>query len=192
MRKLTYTFSVSLDGFIDTPQGGLDWGGPDEELHRFYNDRARDIDTSLYGRRLYELMNAYWPTAHEDPDQPPYVVEFARLWQATPKVVFSRTLDAVEGNARLVKDNAVEEVRALKQQPGKDIEVGGAGLAESLMPHGLIDEYGLLVHPVVLGSGTPFFPALRDRINLRLEETSRFGSGVVYLRYSVASPPPAE
>jgi dihydrofolate reductase len=132
-------------------------------------------------------MNAYWPTADQDPDAPSYVVEFAKIWQATPIVVFSTTLDAVQGNARLATGEVVSEVRALKQQPGNELAVAGAGLAASLMPHGLIDEYRLLVCPVVVGGGTPFFPALRDQIDLRLIETRTFGSGVVYLRYATMS-----
>jgi dihydrofolate reductase len=119
-------------------------------------------------------------------------VEFAKIWQATPKVVFSTTLDSVEGNATLVKGDAVAEVRRLKELPGKDLGVGGATLAASLMPHGLIDEYHLLVHPVIVGGGTPFFPALAGQIDLELVETRKFASGVVYLRYaqtSISSPP---
>jgi dihydrofolate reductase len=186
MRKLTYTFTLSLDGYIER-DGHFDWAAPDAELHEFYNERTRETGTLLYGRRLYELMNAYWPTADQDPDAPPYVVEFAKIWQATPIVVFSTTLDAVQGNARLATGEVVSEVRALKQQPGNELAVAGAGLAASLMPHGLIDEYRLLVCPVVVGGGTPFFPALRDQIDLRLIETRTFGSGVVYLRYATMS-----
>src|SRR5256885_15748667 len=120
-------------------------------------------------------MNAHWPTADQDPDAPPHVVDFAKIWQATPKVVFSTTLDAVEGNARLVKGDAVEEVRRLKRQPGKNLAVGGAGLAASLMPHGLIDEYRLGVYPVVAGGGTPFFTRPADKIDPRPGESRPLG-----------------
>jgi dihydrofolate reductase len=182
MRKLIYSMGVSLDGFIAGPAGDIDWSAPDEELHRFHNEQARDLGAHLYGRRLYEVMRP-WETADQRPSVSEPELEFARIWKDTPKVVFSRTLDAVEGNARLVKENAAEEVARLKEQPGKALAVGGAGLASSLMKLGLIDEYRLFVSPVVLGSGTPYFPALDERISLELVETRTFGSRVVYLRY---------
>ena len=112
-----------------------------------------------------------------------YELEFARIWKALPKVVFSKTLEKVAGNARLVRDDVAEEVAKLKEQPGKDLAVGGAGLASTLMKAGLIDEYRLFVSPVVLGGGTPYFPALDERIDLELVETQTFGSRVVYVRY---------
>jgi dihydrofolate reductase len=183
MRKVIYAMNVSLDGFVEGPNRELDWSDPDEELHRFWNDQAREIGTSLYGRRLYERMADYWPTAETDPSAPEYVVEFARIWRDTPKIVFSTTLEKVDWNSRLVRDNVAEEVTKLKAQPGKDMDVGGPTLASTLMRLGLIDEYRLAVHPVVLGGGTPFFPALDNTISLRLVETRTLGSGVVYLRY---------
>jgi dihydrofolate reductase len=182
MRKLIYSMGVSLDGFIAGPGGEIDWSAPDEELHRFHNQQARETGAHLYGRRLYEVMT-FWETADENPSLPAHELEFARIWKDTPKVVFSTTLEKVVGNARLVRDGAAEEVARLKQQPGKDLAVGGAGLASTLMKLGLIDEYGLFVSPVVLGGGTPFFPKLEERINLGLVETRTFGSRVVYLRY---------
>jgi dihydrofolate reductase len=186
MRKLIYTFSVSLDGFIER-DGHFGWAMPDEEEHRFYNEMAGEIGVMLYGRRLYELMSAFWPTADEDPEAPDFVREYARIWQATPIIVFSRTLDSVSGNATLATGDPVELVRKLKAEPGKDLAVGGATLAASLIPHGLIDEYRLLIHPALAGGGTPFFPALPKEIPLRLLETRTFGSGVVYLRYATMS-----
>ena len=185
MRKLIYSFGVSLDGFIAGPEGDIDWSAPDEELHRFHNQQARELGAQLYGRRLYEVMR-YWETAEENPSAPEYELEFARIWKATPKLVFSRTLERVEGNARLVRDGAAEEVARLKDQPGKDLAVGGAGLASTLIKLGLVDEYRLFVSPVVLGAGTPYFPALDERINLKLVETRTFGSRVVYVRYERA------
>jgi len=176
---------VSLDGFIAGPGGDIGWSAPDEELHRFHNLHASETGVHLYGRRLYEEM-IYWETAAEQPSLPDHALEFARIWKATPKVVFSRTLDKVEGNATLVKDNAAAVVAKLKEEPGKDLAVGGAGLAASLMPHGLIDEYRLFVSPVVLGAGTAYFPTLDQRIELELVEARRFGSRVVYLRYQRA------
>jgi dihydrofolate reductase len=182
MPKLIYSFGVSLDGFIADPTGNIDWSAPDEELHRFHNEQARELGAQLYGRRLYEVMR-FWETAEEDPSLPEHELEFARIWKDTPKIVFSKTLEKVEGNARLVPDGAAEEVARLKEQPGKDLAVGGAGLASTFMKLGLIDEYRLFVNPVVLGGGTPFFPALDERINLELVETRTFGSRVVYVRY---------
>ena len=182
MRKLIYSMSVSLDGFIAGPNGEIDWSAPDEELHRFHNQQTREIGAHLYGRRLYEVMT-YWETADENPSAPEHELEFARIWKKMPKIVFSKTLEKVEGNARLVRDGVAEEVAKLKEQPGKDLAVGGAGLASTFMKLGLIDEYRLFVSPVVLGGGTPYFPALEERINLELVETQTFGSRVVYLRY---------
>jgi dihydrofolate reductase len=183
MRRLIYSFGVSLDGFIAGPEGDIDWSAPDEELHRFHNEQASELGAHLYGRRLYETMRVWETWADERPSAPEHELEFARIWKATPKIVFSTTLEKVEGNARLVRNNAAEEVARLKEEPGKDLAVGGAGLASTLMKAGLIDEYGLFVNPVVLGAGTPFFPALDERIDLELVETRTFGSRVVYVRY---------
>ena len=183
MRKVVYSMSVSLDGYMETRDRKLDWCIIDEEFHTTANDEARDMDFFLYGRRMYELMSAFWPTADEDPSAPPYVVEFAQLWREKPKVVFSRTLDKVEWNSRLVRDNIAEEVMKLKAQPGGDMGVGGAEIASTFGQLGLIDEYRVYIHPVILGNGTPFFPALSKPESLRLVESRIFGSGVVYLRY---------
>jgi dihydrofolate reductase len=159
----------------------------DDELHAFFNDEARAMSAFLYGRRMYELMTDYWPTAETDPSATPAMLEFARIWKDKPKVVFSRTLERVEWNSRLVRDDAADEVARLKAQPG-DMDVGGPTVAAPLIRLGLVDEYRLFVHPVILGAGTRFFPALDDRIGLRLQETRTFGSGVVYLRYETVSP----
>jgi dihydrofolate reductase len=183
MRKLIYSMAVSLDGFIAGPDGDIGLLAPDEELHRFHNEQARETGVHLYGRRLYEAMTYWETTAEENPSAPEHELEFARIWKETPKVVFSTTLERVEGNSRLVRDDVVDEVRRLKQQPAKDIAVGGAGLASTFIPLGLIDEYRPFVHPVVLGGGTPYLPPLDERINLRLVKTRTFGMGVVYLRY---------
>jgi dihydrofolate reductase len=181
-RKLIYSLGVSLDGFIAGPGGNIDWAAPDEELHRFHNQQTREIGVHLCGRRLYETM-VYWETAEENPSAAEYELEFARIWKALPKIVFSKSLEQVEGNARLLRNGAAEEVAALKEQPGKDLAVGGAGLASTLIELGLVDEYRLFVSPVVLGGGTPYFPDLQQRIDLELVETRTFGSRVVYVRY---------
>jgi dihydrofolate reductase len=185
-RKVIYSMGVSLDGFVAGSSGEIDWSAPDEELHRFHNEQTRELGAQLCGRRLYEEMT-YWETADENPSLAEYELEFARIWKALPKIVFSRTLETVEGNARLVRDGAVEEVAQLKQEPGKDLAVGGAGLASTFMKLDLIDEYRLFVSPVVLGGGTPYFPALDQRVNLELIETRTFGSRVLYVRYQRSS-----
>jgi dihydrofolate reductase len=185
MRKLIYSMTVSLDGFVAGPGGEIDWSAPDEELHRFHNEQVRELGAHLLGRRLYEVMT-YWETADQEPSLADYALEFARIWNDLPKIVFSKTLENVVGNARLVRDDAAQEVARLKEHAGKDLAVGGAGLASSLMKVGLIDEYRLFVSPIVLGDGTPFFPPLASRINLELVETRTFGSRVVYLRYRQA------
>ena len=182
MRKVIYSIGVSLDGFIAGPGGEIDWAAPDEELHRFHNEQTRELGAHLCGRRLYEEM-VFWETADRNPSAAEHEVEFARIWQALPKIVFSTTLTEVEGNARLATEGVREEVAKLRQQPGGDLAVGGAGLAAGFTRLGLIDEYRLFVSPVVLGGGTPYFPPLEERIALELVETRTFGSRVVYLRY---------
>jgi dihydrofolate reductase len=183
MRKLIYSMGVSLDGFIAGPDGEIAVPAPDEELHRFHNQQTRELGAHLCGRRLYEVMS-YWDTAAEDNSSAPeHELEFARIWKDLPKIVFSQTLEKVGGNARLVRDKVAEEVAALKQQAGGDLAVGGAGLASTCMKLGLIDEYRPIIHPVVVGGGTPFFPPLDTGISLQLIETRAFGSGAVYVRY---------
>jgi dihydrofolate reductase len=183
MRPVIYSMGVSLDGFIAGPDGEIDWSAPDEELHRFHNEQTRELGAELCGRRLYEEM-LYWETADAtNPSAGEPELEFARIWRDLPKIVFSTTLAEVEGNARLASGGVAEEVARLKEEPGKDLAVGGAGLASACIELGLVDEYRLFVSPVVLGGGTPYFPALDARINLELVETRTFGSRVVYVRY---------
>lgn len=189
MRKVIYSLNVSLDGFVEDSNGSLDWGSPDEELFRFFNEQEREFGLQLYGRRIYENMAGHWTTAHTNPSAPAHVIEYARIWQSIPKVVFSKTLQQVGENARLVSDHVDEEVTALKAQPGKDMVVCGAGLAASFMRLGLIDEFRTIIHPVVLGGGKPMFPPLDKAISLRLVETRRLGSAVVLLRYQRADQP---
>ncbi len=183
MGTISYGLSVSLDGFMEGANGDLSWTAVDPELHQHFNELERATDLLLYGRRLYETMAAYWPTADEDPAAAPYQAEYARIWRSKPKIVFSRTLEQAGWNSRLVRDDAVAEVRRLKEQPGVAMSVGGAELAVTLMQHDLIDEYRLYVAPTLLGGGKPMFPPLRAPIDLRLAATQTFGSGVVLLRY---------
>jgi dihydrofolate reductase len=189
--RVIYSLSVSVDGYIEASGGSIDWTSPDDELHRFFNDETRGMGTLLHGRRTYELMAGYWPTADQDPSAPASQVDFARIWRDTPKVVFSRTLDTVAWNSRLVREGVVEEVTRLKREPDNDMMVGGANLASTLIEHDLIDEYRLFLVPVILGGGKPYFPRLDDSLRLRLVETRTFGSRVVYLRYERDSKGPS-
>lgn len=182
MRKVIYSPMVSLDGFTAGPSRNLDWHIIDEELHSFINDQQSTIDTYLFGRRMYEVMT-YWDTAEADPSNPEFVLEFARIWKNIYKIVFSKTLEHVQGNATLSRGNIVEEIAKLKAAPGKDMSVGGATIAATLRQFGLIDEYQLFIHPVILGGGTPMFQVSDSPIRLQLIETHIFHSGVVMLRY---------
>ena len=181
MGTVIYSMGVSLDGFIAGPDGTIDWAAPDEELMRFHNEQTRQLGAHLCGRGLYQDMLP-WETAGESRSDP-NELEFARIWKSLPRIVFSKTLEKVEGNARLVRNGVAEEVAKLKEQPGADVAVGGAGLASSLIELDLIDEYRLFVNPVIVGGGTPFFPAREERIDLELVETRTFSSRVVYVRY---------
>ncbi len=182
MRTVIYSMSVSLDGFIAGPDGDIGWGAPDQELMRFHVQQTSETGAHLCGRGLYEDMLP-WETA-EITRSDPGELEFARRWTAIPKVVFSTTLDRVQGNARLASDDVACEVAKLKEAPGEGVvSVGGAGLASTLIKLDLIEEYRLFVNPIVLGGGTPYFPALDRTIELELLETRTFGSRVVYLRY---------
>ena len=182
MRKVIFAMSVSVDGFIEAASGDISWGSPDAELAHHVIDRESTIDTHLYGRRLYETMFPYWPKAAEDPSATEFDIEYARIWKERRKIVFSKTLAQVGGNCQLFRGNISEEINKLKAQPGKDMFVGGPNLASTFMKLGLIDEYWLYVNPIILGGGKPMFPHLGDRINLKLIETHRFGSGVVLLK----------
>ncbi len=183
MGKLIYCLNVSLDGFIETPDKSLAWTKVDDELHTWFNGQMRGVDASLYGRRLYELMAGYWPTAGSDPEATETERDFSRLWLETPKIVFSTTLPSVDFNSRLVRGDVGEQLARLRTEFEGDLEVAGPNLASQFVRRGLVDEYRLLVHPVIIGAGTPFFPQLDAPIDLALTETRTFGSGVTLLRY---------
>jgi dihydrofolate reductase len=185
MGRLIYMLNVSLDGYVETPDRSLDWATVDDELHAWFNERTRELDASIYGRRLYEVMAAYWPTAEADPASTETEREFARIWNAMPKIVFSRTLESVAWNSRLVRGDIGDELARLRREFTGDLDVGGATLAAEFIRRGLVDKYCLVVHPVVLGAGTPFFPALDSPIPLRLVERREFRSGVTCLGYEV-------
>jgi dihydrofolate reductase len=183
MGRLIYALNVSLDGYIESRQGDLDWSTVDDQLHTWFNERFRRIEASLYGRRLYETMAGHWPTAEQDPAISEPEREFARIWTSTPRIVFSTTLTEVEPGSRLVHGDVGEVLTAVREQYAGDIEVGGATLAAEFVRRGLVDEYQLLVHPVILGGGKRYLPELESTIPLRLTETRTFDSGVVYLGY---------
>ncbi|MBO8185101.1 dihydrofolate reductase family protein [Streptomyces spirodelae] len=186
MRSVTYSMSVSLDGYIVGPDGDFDWSVPDEDVFRFWIDEIREVDVHLMGRRLYETM-LYWETADQDPSLDESMLEWTALWKPLPKVVFSTTLSAVQGNARLASGGLAEEIERLRAAPGEgDIAIGGATLAAEAAASDLIDEYRAMVYPVLVGGGIPFFPRHERRVDLELVETRTFNSRVVYLRHRVA------
>lgn len=186
MGKLIYSLNVSLDGFIETTDHSLEWANVDDEVHHWFNEQTRTLDASLYGRRMYELMAGYWPTGADDPDATDVMREFARLWNPLPKIVFSTSLDRVDHNARLVRGDVGEVLAALRTEFDGDLDVSGADLAGQFVRRGLVDEFQLMVHPVVLGSGTPFWPMLDGPLRLRQTATRTFASGVVLLSYAAA------
>jgi len=185
MGRLIYTLNVSLDGFIETADHSLDWSVGDDELLTWFAERARGLAASLYGRRLYELMSAYWPHGGTEPDATDAAREFARLWLAIPKIVFSTTLTSVDWNSRLVRGDVGEQLSRLRTELDGDYEVAGPTLAAEFVRRGLVDRYEVVVHPVILGAGTPYLPPLDAPIRLRLTDTRRFSSGVMYLGYAV-------
>lgn len=185
MRNIVLMMSVSLDGFIEGPDRELDWHMVDDELHGHFNEQLSAMGAFLSGRVTYELMAGFWPTADTDPSSTGPMVEFARIWRDTPKIVFSKTLKRADWNTTVVRDVVVDEVMELKAQPGGDLVLGGADIAAVFMRHDLIDEYRLYVHPVIIGQGKPLFQASNTKVNLQLAETRTFGNGVVLLRYQL-------
>ena len=186
MRSVTYSMGVSLDGYIAGPDGSLDWTEPDEEVFRFVTDEIREVGVHLLGRRLYETM-LYWETADQDPSLDDSMLEWAAIWKPLPKVVFSTTLSAVRGNARLASGGLAEVIERLRAEPGEGaIAIGGATLAAEAAALGLIDEYRARVYPVLVGGGIPYFAKRERRVDLELVETRTFSSRVVYLHYRVA------
>jgi dihydrofolate reductase len=188
MRDVVYVASISVDGYLGAEDADDAWVVPDPELHIHFNELESSFDAHLYGRRMYELMADFWPTADQRPDAPEYVVEYARIWRAMPKVVFSQSLHRVDWNSRLFGGDALEEVARLKRGPGKSLGIGGAVLATSLARAGLIDEFRLYVMPTIVGSGTPMFETLGRHIDLTTLETQRFSAGAVLLRYRAKAP----
>jgi dihydrofolate reductase len=185
MGSLIYSTIGSLDGYIEDRDGKFDWAEPDEEVHRFVNDLERPVGTYLYGRRMYEVM-AFWETAQTLADQRDYSREFAKIWQAAEKVVYSKTLEAPSSaRTRIERDFEPEAVRRMKAAAGRDISVGGSDLASQAIRAGLVDEYHLFVAPIVVGGGKRSLPD-DVRVELELLDERRFGNGMVYLRYRVS------
>jgi dihydrofolate reductase len=186
MAKLIYAAITSLDGYVADENGNFDWAAPDEEVHAFVNDLERPVGTYLYGRRMYEVMR-YWETASTSADEPAVMRDFAELWQAADKIVYSKTLDTTAtARTRLERDFDPEAVRQLKASSERDLTVGGPHLAAQALTAGLVDEIHLFLNPVLVGGGNPAFP---DGVRMQLEllDERRFGNGVVHLHYRTAA-----
>jgi dihydrofolate reductase len=180
--SLLYSAITSLDGYVADEQGKFDWSAPDEEIHTFVNDLERPIGTYLYGRRMYEVMVA-WETMGGDAAQPSFINDYAEIWQAADKVVYSRTLErASSARTRIERDFDPEAVRRLKVEAARDISVGGPGLAAEAIKAGLVDECQLFVTPIIVGGGNRALPD-GVRVELELLDERRFDNGVVYVRY---------
>jgi dihydrofolate reductase len=184
MRKLIFSIPITIDGFIEGPNHELDWVIPDDELHDFYADMLRNSNLILYGRVTYKLMLGYWPNAASDPTATAAMLRFAAALNPLPKVVYSKTINSVDWNTRLVKSFDPQEVRELKNQPGGNILLGGgASLAQQFIRHGLIDEFQLMVMPAVIGSGTALFSHIEQGFTLNYQWSKRLKSGAVALCY---------
>jgi dihydrofolate reductase len=182
MAKLIYSAITSLDGYVADESGNFDWAAPDEEVHAFVNELERPVGTYLYGRRMYDVM-VYWETVPALAEQPPVVRDFAEIWRAADKIVYSKTLETVSSaRTRIEREFDPEAVREMKAAAGRDISVGGPELAAQALRAGLVDECHLFVVPVVVGGGKQSFS---DNVRLKLEllDERRFASGVVHLHY---------
>jgi dihydrofolate reductase len=187
MAKLIYSVIASLDGYVADADGNFDWAAPDEEVHAFVNDLERSIGTYLYGRRMYETM-VFWENPPGLAEQPPTVREFARIWQAADKIVYSRTLQtATSARTRIEREFDPDAVRELKARAARDLTVGGAELANRAIAAGLVDEYELFLVPVLVGGGKRALPDDHLRVNLELLDERRFRNGTIYLHYRVVS-----
>ena len=188
MRKVTLSNLVTLDGFFEGPNKELDWFIVEEEFNQYANELLSKVDAILFGRVTYQLMADYWPAAATNPSTPKSDFEIADKMNNLPKIVFSKTLQEVKwNNSRLVKENIAEEISKMKQQSGKDMVIFGSGsIVSTFMQHGLIDEYRIIVNPIVLGNGNPLFKGINGKHNLKLLGTRVFSSGVVILYYEPA------
>lgn len=183
MRKLLFVQNVSLDGFIEDSEGKIDWTTPTDELHRHFNELEKNVDINFYGRRMSEAMD-YWLTADQNPNTPDVEIDFAKAWRKTERIVFSKTLEKVEGNASIRREVDPDEIRKLKNQPGNLLTVGGAGLASTFIKHGLVDEFHVYIYPIALGSGKPMFQVTK-RLHLQFIQKREFSGEVIMLRYQL-------
>jgi dihydrofolate reductase len=182
MAKLIYSAIMSLDGYIEDAEGNFDWSAPDEEAHQFINDLERNVGTILYGRTMYEVMSV-WEHPEQFDDQDPITLDFAAIWQAADKIVYSRTLESVStARTRIVRDFDPESIREMKAQLDHDIDMGGSNFAGQVISAGLVDEWHFFVNPIIVGGGKRALPD--DALcKLELQEERRFGNGVMYLNY---------
>jgi dihydrofolate reductase len=187
MARLVYLMNVSLDGSVNTPEGIPDFGTGADALP-WFTDQMQRTTASVYGRRLYETMAASWPTAEDDPQISDETRAFAQAWNATPKIVFSSTLQSVIPGATLYRTDPVETIQALRDTFEGELAIGGPTIAAPFIARNLIDEYRLVVHPVVIGGGTPALPRLDTPLQLKLIDEQRFSSGVVALTYTRRQP----
>ncbi|MBI3579636.1 MAG: dihydrofolate reductase [Ignavibacteriales bacterium] len=185
MRKVVSFMHISFDGFTAGPNGELDWISYDGELEKYAEGVVNSVGTALYGRTTYHMMESYWPTVPKNPASTKHELDHAHWVEHIPKVVFSKTLQKVTwNNTTLIKNNIVEEVSKLKQQPGKDLVIfGSPGLTRAFIDLDLIDEYRLTVNPVVLGNGIPMFKGVKEKIILKLLDTKALNNGVVTFHY---------
>jgi dihydrofolate reductase len=188
VRRIVRFAAVSLDGYFEGPGRDIDWHLVDDEMHAEFNEVLGAMSAFLNGRVNHELMASVWPTADRDPDMTPQMLEFARIWVDMPKFVFSRTGGSTDWNTTVVREVDPEEILRLQAQPGGDMVVAGADLADTFRRLDLIDEYRLYVNPILLGGGTPMFRPADTPVRLRIMETRTFGNGVVLLRYERAEP----
>jgi dihydrofolate reductase len=194
MRHLVLFMHISLDGYVAGPNGEMDWINVNEEMFEYAGQRTRGSDTALYGRVTYQMMEAYWPTAADQPNPTRHDIEHSKWYNAVEKVVISNTLkDAKRANLKIVRQNIAGEIRQLKQKAGKDILMfGSPTAAHLLMAENLIDDYWLFVNPIILGHGIPLFKGVREKTSLALAESDVFPSGVVCLHYTYNQEQPAK
>ena len=190
MAKLIYSMIASLDGYVEDATGTFDWAAPDEEVHAFVNELERPVGTYLYGRRMYETM-VFWESLPDLTAQPAHVQEYAEIWQGAEKIVYSRTMPtASSARTRIEREFDPEAVRQLKERVDRDLTIGGPGLAARAIEAGLVDEYHLLLVPVVVGGGKRVFPGGDIRVDLELVDERRFRNGTVYLHHRARRAPP--
>jgi dihydrofolate reductase len=188
MRKIVLFMHTSLDGFVAGPNGEMDWINVDNDMFEYAGMRTNEADTALYGRVTYQMMEAYWPTAGNQPAATKHDIEHSRWYNKVAKIILSKTMRGANlPNTTIISDNAPNEINKIKQQPGKEIIIfGSPSAAHSLMSENLIDDYWLFVNPILLGKGIPLFNDIKDRVKLKLAATNVFSSGVVCLHYEMS------